>query len=68
MENRYIKHSHISEAKFREILRLFGADLTAVQISELAKIERKTADRILQLLRLTTQRFTAMNGKRMMVL
>jgi hypothetical protein len=46
MENRYIKHSHISEAKFMEILRLFGADLTAVQISELAKIERKTANRI----------------------
>jgi transposase len=51
MKNRYIKNAHISEAKFREILRLFGADLTAVQISELAKVERKTINRILQLLR-----------------
>jgi hypothetical protein len=37
MKNRYIKYSHISEGKFMEILRLFGADLTAIQISELAK-------------------------------
>jgi transposase len=51
MKNRYIKNAHISEAKFREILRLFGADLRATQISELAKVERKTANRILQLLR-----------------
>jgi transposase len=51
MKNRYIKNAHISEAKFREILRLFGADLTATQISELAKVERKTVGRILQLLR-----------------
>jgi hypothetical protein len=51
MKNRYIKNAHISEAKFREIFRLFGGDLTATQISELAKIERKTANRILQLLR-----------------
>jgi transposase len=51
MKNRYIKNAHISEAKFREILRLFGADLTATQISELAKTERKTVNRILQLLR-----------------
>ncbi|MDR1551415.1 MAG: IS1595 family transposase [Holosporaceae bacterium] len=51
MKNRYIKNAHISEAKFKEILRLFGADLTATQISELAKLERKTVNRILQLLR-----------------
>jgi transcription initiation factor IIE alpha subunit len=51
MKNRYIKYAHISEAKFRGILRLFGADLTAAQISELAKIERNTVNRILQLLR-----------------
>jgi transposase len=51
MKNRYIKNSHISTAKFREILRLFGADLTATQIAKLSKIERKTINRILQLLR-----------------
>jgi transposase len=51
MKNRYIKNTHISESQFRKILRLFGADLTATQISELAKVERKTINRILQLLR-----------------
>ncbi|MDR0631760.1 MAG: IS1595 family transposase, partial [Holosporaceae bacterium] len=30
-KNRYIRRAHISGAKFREILRLFGADLTATQ-------------------------------------
>jgi transcription initiation factor IIE alpha subunit len=57
MKNRYIKRAHISEAKFREILRLFGADLTATQISELAKVERKTINRILQLLRVRIVEF-----------
>jgi transposase-like protein len=51
MKNRYIKNNHISEAKFREIFCLFGADLTAVQIFELAKVKKKTINRILQLLR-----------------
>ena len=51
MKNRYIKRTHISEKKFRELLKLFCADLTAKQISELMKIERKTVNRILQLLR-----------------
>jgi hypothetical protein len=32
-------------------LRLFGADLTATQISEVARLERKTVNRIFQLLR-----------------
>jgi transposase len=51
MKNRYIKNTHITEAQIREILRLFGADLTATQISELTKVGRKTINRILQLLR-----------------
>ena len=50
-KNKYIKHTHISEYKFREIVRLFCADLTSTQIAELAKISRNTINRILQLLR-----------------
>ena len=49
--NKYIKHTHISEGKFREILRLFCADLTSTQIAEVAKVNRNTINRILQLLR-----------------
>ncbi len=51
MKNKYIKHTHISEIKFRQLLKLFCADLTATQISELLKINRNTVNRILQLLR-----------------
>ena len=50
-KNKCIKHTHISEGKFREIVRLFCADLTSTQITELAKISRNTINRILQLLR-----------------
>ena len=50
-KNKYIKHTHISERKFREILQLFCADLTSTQIAEIAKISRNTINRILQLLR-----------------
>ncbi len=51
MKNRYIKRTHISESKFRQLLRLFCEDLTATQISKLIGIERKTINRIIQLLR-----------------
>ena len=51
MKNRYIKNSHFSEHKFREILRLFAADLTAVQIAEITKINRKTIGTILSRIR-----------------
>ena len=51
MKNRYIKRSPISESKFRRLLRLFCADLTATQTSELMRIERKTVNRIFQLFR-----------------
>ncbi len=51
MKNKYIKHAHISENKFRQVLRLFCADLTSTQIAEITKINRNTINRILQLLR-----------------
>jgi transposase len=57
MKNRYIKFAHISEAKFMEILRLFCEDLNAVQISNIAKINRNTTNRILQLLRARIAKF-----------
>lgn len=47
MENKYLKRSHISEAKFRQITQLFCKDLTATQIAELTGLNRKTVNRIL---------------------
>jgi len=51
MKNRYIKRSHISEYKFRQIIKLFVADLEAKQIALLCNVNINTINRILNLLR-----------------
>ena len=51
MKNKYIKHSHISEKKFREIIRLFASDLNAKQIALLTNLNLNTINRISKLLR-----------------
>ena len=49
--NRYSKSSKISEAKIREIVRYFAADLTAVQATQLSGLNRNTINRIYRALR-----------------
>jgi transposase-like protein len=49
--NKYLHRSRISEKKFRQLLKLFSLDLSAVQISELTHLNRNTVNRYLQLLR-----------------
>ena len=51
IKNRYSKGSHISERKFREIVRYFAADLTALQTTELSRLNRNTINRIYRTLR-----------------
>ncbi len=51
MLNKYLYRSRISEAKFREIIKLFSVDLNAVQISELSGISRNSINKILNALR-----------------
>jgi transposase len=51
MKNRYCKSSKLSEAKFRELVKYFAADLTAVQIAQLSGINRNTVNRYLRLIR-----------------
>jgi len=46
MKNKYIKRSHISEKKFREILKYFCADETANKTSIYTKISRNTVNKI----------------------
>ena len=48
MKNKYFVRSRISEAKFRKIIKLFSADLTASQIALLSKTNRKTINKILK--------------------
>ena len=51
MKNKYFIRSKISEAKFRQIIKLFSIDLTAVQIAFLSKTNRKTINKILKIIR-----------------
>ena len=49
--NRYSKRSKISEAKIRQIVKLFSIDLTASQIAEITDLNRNTINRHLKALR-----------------
>ena len=51
MNNKYIKRSHISEAKFRDIVRYFSLDVNALKIASLTKLNRNTVNRYLGLIR-----------------
>lgn len=47
MENKYLKRSHISEAKFRQVVRLFCEDMTATQVASLTRLNRNSVNRLL---------------------
>ena len=50
-KNKYYNRSRISEKKFREVLRCFCADLTAIQIANFTNLNRNTINKILSLIR-----------------
>ena len=51
-KNRYFIRSHISEKRFREIIKLFSVDLTASQIAFLTQTNRNTINKILKSIRI----------------
>lgn len=51
MKNRYCKSSKLSETKFRELVKYFAADLTALQIARLSGVNRNTINRYLRMIR-----------------
>ena len=51
MINKYKKRSRISEAKTREIIKLFAMDIEATKIAQLTGLSRKTINKILNLIR-----------------
>ena len=51
MTNKYKKRSRISEAKIRQIIKLFALDIEATKIAELTGISRKTINKILRQIR-----------------
>src|SRR3989344_6246478 len=61
MRNSYLKHTHISEVKFRAVLKCFSEDFTASQTALLTNISRNTINGLfakfrLRILDLTTSR------------
>ncbi len=52
MRNKYYYRSKISEAKFREIIRLFSLDIEASKIAQISRLNRNTINNILYKIRL----------------
>ena len=46
MRNKYICDARISEHKFKELLKMFCADVPALTASKLTVVKRKTSQRI----------------------
>lgn len=51
-KNKYYKHSHISEQKFRELVRCFSIDLNAYETSKMTKISHVSCKKIFHKLRI----------------
>ena len=51
MKNKYVLRARISEAKFRDLVRLFAMDLEANKIASLTRLNRNTINRYLFLIR-----------------
>ena len=50
-KNRYLPRARISEKKFREFLKAFSLDLTAVQIAKATGLNRNTVNRLCRIVR-----------------
>lgn len=58
MRNKYVNRAKISEAKFRELIRYFSVDMTAIQIAELTGLNRNTVNRYLTEIRKKIARYS----------
>ncbi|MGX5818391.1 IS1595 family transposase [Chitinophaga lutea] len=57
MKNKFLKGAHLSERKFKEILKLFSEDLTATQIANISGVSRVTINSYLKKIRMQIVRF-----------
>lgn len=57
MKNKFLKGAHLSERKFKEILKLFSEDLTATQIANISGVSRVTINSYLKKIRMQIVRY-----------
>lgn len=57
MQNKYYYRAKVSEAKFRQLLKLFSVDIESVKIAKLTGLNRRSIDNILRKLRLYIAEF-----------
>ena len=55
-KNKYYRHSKISEAKFRQLLRLFAMDLTATDAAQLSGVSVRSVNAVYQRIRIRLAR------------
>jgi len=63
MKNRYLKRAHISERKFKKILKCFCLDFSVTQTSQITGIGRKTVNRVFNQIRYRILKLTEKEGK-----
>mgnify|MGYP001090675643 FL=1 len=51
MKNKYVERSRISEAKFREIIKLFSLDLEADKVAQIVNLSRNTINKYFKAIR-----------------
>ena len=51
IKTKYVLGAHLSERKFRELLRLFAADVSALATADLTGLNRNTVNRYFRLFR-----------------
>ena len=51
MRNRYLKHAHVSDREFRQVLKMYCVDIGALTASKLTGLNKNTTHRLYRLLR-----------------
>lgn len=51
-KNKYVKNAHLSERKFRELLKLFCMDVPSIDCARFCNLNRNTTDRYYKLFRI----------------
>lgn len=62
MNNKYVNRSRISEAKFREIIKLFSLDLEADKVAQIVNLSRNTINKYFKAIRVRIKEYCLNNS------